>query len=94
MNPHSANRVPFVPTEFRRAHPELRKEARPLTATIALLVNEEGRVVETRLDKSSGFADLDHLALRIAGDWRFNPASLDGKPACSWGRLAATFKWK
>ena len=89
----AASKVPSVPADFRRAHPELKEKAQPITSVMALLVNEAGRVVEVRIRKSSGYDEIDREAMEIAGKWRFNPGSVDGRPMCSWGTLGATFVW-
>lgn len=57
-----------------------------------LLVSEEGKIARARIDKSSGFFRLDHAALAAAGTWSAIPATLDGKPVCSWGRFSIEFR--
>jgi len=52
---------------------------------LQLLINEEGRVTDIRLVKSSGFKRLDDAALKyVKRAWRFTPGTKDGKPAPMW----------
>jgi TonB family protein len=44
------------------------------------VVNADGNVGDTRIESSSGYADLDAAALDMVKSWRFKPATRDGKP--------------
>lgn len=54
-------------------------------------VNEEGRVTDTRLARSSGSPELDELALRSAVEWRFTPAMNRDQPRAVWVSLPVVF---
>lgn len=64
------------------------------TVTLLLLVNEDGAIARGMVERSTGFRSLDQAALDGARTWSFNPATLDGKPHCMWGRFAVTFRLK
>ena len=44
------------------------------TVQVAFHIDEQGRVLETRVDGSSGFGQLDEAAVRVADVMRFTPA--------------------
>lgn len=47
-------------------------------------VGVDGRVTEIRLRQSSGSALLDRTAIETVKKWRFNPATVDGRPVAEW----------
>jgi TonB family protein len=48
----------------------------------AVLVQEDGKVAETKIISSSGYPRLDHAALGVALEaWTFEPARLNGQPS-------------
>jgi len=52
---------------------------------LQLLIDEEGKVADVRLAKTSGFPRLDEAALKfVKRAWRFTPGTKDGKPAKIW----------
>ena len=63
------------------------------SVTLALLVGADGRIMDARLDRTSGHARLDEAALRAArGDVRFIPGTEDGQPRAMWHRITITFR--
>ena len=62
------------------------------TTLVYYVVNEDGSVGETRVEKSSGFADLDAASLEMVKTWRFKPATKDGKPITVSNRVDVTWK--
>lgn len=50
---------------------------------LRLLISAEGRVVESKIDKSSGFSRLDEAARQALVLCRFKPATTDGQPVQS-----------
>jgi TonB family protein len=48
------------------------------TATVRVAVSAAGRVLDCKLQSSTGNADLDAAALRSVKSWRFTPAVRDG----------------
>ena len=47
---------------------------------VDFLIDVEGRVVETSVAMSSGFVELDGVALRVGRHYRFRPAIQKGEP--------------
>jgi len=63
------------------------------TVIMLLTVDESGRVIEAKIDKSSGFDRLDQAALAEAKrTWRLIPGKIDGKPVTMEYKFAVTFK--
>lgn len=54
------------------------------TSTVSFLIGVDGRVVDSKILKSSGFRDLDRAAQNAIGKCRFKPAMIDGKPQQDW----------
>jgi protein TonB len=60
---------------------------------LQVLVDTDGRVLDTKLVQSSGFGRLDQAALDgVKTDYRFLPGTLDGKPQQMW--YTFKFTWK
>jgi TonB family protein len=57
------------------------------TVTVAFLVDENGRVKDSKLAESSGFMRLDMEAQTALGKCSFHPALQDGKPVQSWAHV-------
>lgn len=62
------------------------------TTTLALLISENGKVLDAKLDQSSGFADLDRAARKALVRCTFQPATRHGQPQQSWAKLS--WKWQ
>lgn len=60
-------------------------------STISFLIGVDGRVMDSKLTKSSGFRDLDKAAQTALGKCRFKPAMIDGKPEQAW--TAVQYVW-
>jgi protein TonB len=54
------------------------------TTTISFLIGVDGRVVDSKITKSSGFRDLDRAAQAALGKCRFKPAMVNGQPEQAW----------
>ncbi|MEZ5498338.1 MAG: TonB family protein [Steroidobacteraceae bacterium] len=60
---------------------------------VAVLVGVEGRVLEARVSRSSGYAALDEAALREARrNWRFLAATADGNAIAAWHEVRVVFR--
>jgi protein TonB len=57
------------------------------TVTLAFLIDGNGRVQESRVERSSGHSRLDEAARRALSLCQFRPATVDGRPEASWARL-------
>ena len=74
-------------------YPPLLKEARiGGRAMVWFFIDEEGRVLETRLKESSGHEKLDEAALRVASAMRFSPAMNRDKRTKVWVQFPVIFQ--
>lgn len=62
------------------------------TVIISVQVLENGRVGAVRLEKSSGYPQLDAAATRAAARWRLTPGTRDGVPVAMWKQIPITFR--
>jgi protein TonB len=63
------------------------------TVVMLLTVDESGKVIEAKVDKSSGFERLDQAAINEAlRAWRLLPGTVGGKPVTMQYKFAVTFK--
>jgi len=62
------------------------------TVTLQFLIGLDGRVVESRVEKSSGYRDLDNAARNALSLCKFKPGTTDGKPEQSWTKMQ--YVWK
>lgn len=90
-------RVPAAyDTSKNCAKPEYPSISRRLEETgsvmLALLVDEDGKVIDGKIEKSSGFSRLDNAALSALQLCQFKPGLANGKPEKSWARVPYTWK--
>lgn len=62
------------------------------TVTMAFLVSTEGKVIESKVDTSSGSKSLDKAAIAAFSLCKFKPGSKDGKIEQMWVKV--DFVWK
>lgn len=62
------------------------------TVTLGFLVAPDGKVLESKVEKSSGSKSLDKAALGALSLCKFKPGTKDGKPDQLWARV--DFVWK
>ena len=62
------------------------------TAVVLFLIDETGKVLETKLQTGSGHAALDDAALKVADVAEFTPAMNRDKPVPVWIALPITFR--
>ncbi|MGE0386428.1 MAG: energy transducer TonB [Gammaproteobacteria bacterium] len=85
-NPKRPNTQPPYPPTARRMGQEG-------SVVLALLVGADGKVIEAKVDSSSGFPALDDAAVKEASRrWKFIPGTKDGAPAAMWHKVKVTFK--
>lgn len=60
--------------------------------TVAFLINLDGRVLESKIEKSSGSRRLDEAAKNALSLCKFQPAMVDGKPEKSWAHIE--YAWR
>ncbi|MCC2655971.1 MAG: tonB family C-terminal domain protein [Panacagrimonas sp.] len=61
-------------------------------SAISLLISDTGKVLQTRLDASSGYRRLDEAAIRAFSRCKFIVGTVDGKPEASW--FSIKYKWQ
>jgi protein TonB len=61
------------------------------TVAMAFLVNAEGKVVESKVEKTSGFKNLDTAAVKSLSACKFKPGTKDGKADQTWAKVE--YKW-
>ncbi len=62
------------------------------TTSMSFLVNTDGSVADSKLEKSSGFKGLDKAAQRGLSACKFKPGTKDGSPAQTWAKV--DYAWK
>jgi TonB family protein len=80
--------VIYSPIQYPASAVSAREEG---TTSVDALVEADGRVSRTMLDKSSGHASLDNAALQSVSRWRFSPRKRNGKAEAWWVRLPVSF---
>ena len=58
------------------------------TVTLALLIGASGKVSEAKVQRSSGFKELDRAALAALSMCKFKPATTNGVAEPAWGQIA------
>lgn len=62
------------------------------TTSMSFLVNADGSVAESKLEKSSGFKNLDKAAMKALSACKFKPGIKNGAPAQTWAKV--DYAWK
>ena len=62
------------------------------TVSMSFLVNPDGTVADSKLEKTSGFKNLDKAALKSISACKFKPGTKDGAPAQTWTKV--DYAWK
>lgn len=70
--------------EYPAASKRLEEEGQVL---LRFMIDEAGKVIESRIETSSGFARLDEAARTALSQCQFKPGTADGKPERSWASL-------
>ncbi|MGZ8316902.1 MAG: energy transducer TonB [Telluria sp.] len=55
--------------------------------SMAFLVSADGRVVDSKVEKSSGFKNLDKAAVKAISACKFKPGTKDGAAAQTWTKV-------
>ena len=61
------------------------------TVILLILVGTDGSPKDIKVEKSSGYRELDRSAMDPAKQWRFNPTVRDGKKVEGYARVPVTF---
>ncbi|MBI2882890.1 MAG: energy transducer TonB [Candidatus Methylomirabilis oxyfera] len=64
------------------------------TALLKFLVQADGGVANVTIERSSGYADLDHAAVQAIKRWRFEPTRRDHRAVAAWAVLPVEFRLK
>jgi protein TonB len=75
--------------EYPSASKRLEEEG---TVQLKFLVGSDGKVIESAVEKSSGFRRLDEAARAGLSKCQFKPATVDGKPQQSWASMKYTWR--
>lgn len=62
------------------------------TVVLRFLIAEEGRVVESKVERSSGSPRLDEAARSALSKCKFKPGTVDGLPEQSWASMKYTWR--
>lgn len=62
------------------------------TVSMSFLVAADGTVLESKLDKSSGYKNLDKAAMKALASCKFKPGTKDGAPAQGWTKI--DYAWR
>lgn len=54
------------------------------TVRLRFLVGEDGKVIQSMIEKSTGYKRLDETARTALSKCLFRPATVDGKPEQAW----------
>ena len=60
--------------------------------TMAFLVGTDGSVVDSKIEKSSGYKNLDKAAIKALSACKFKPGTKDGAVAQTWTKV--DYSWK
>jgi len=80
---------PCAPPDYPRA--SLANEEKGVVV-VGVLVAVDGKAVETKVEKSSSFRNLDRAAAAAFSKCKFKPATKDGKPDQQWTTINFEFK--
>ena len=83
----------FVPSKCKLEYPKasLMNEEQG-TVSMSFLVNADGSVADSKLEKTSGFKNLDKAALKSLAACKFKPGTKNGAPAQTWTKV--DYAWK
>jgi protein TonB len=76
---------PEYPTASRRMEEEG-------TVSLRFLIGTDGKVIQSEIDKSSGYKRLDEAARAGLSRCQFRPATVDGKPEQAWASMKYTWR--
>lgn len=86
--PHSDPATPLTQPPYPETARVMAMEG---SVVLSLLINEGGLVSRARIKKGARFPILNAAALEGTRDWKLQPGTAQGKPACMWGDFAVQF---
>jgi protein TonB len=75
--------------EYPSASRRLEEEG---TVALRFLVGVDGKVIQSEIEKSSGFPRLDQAARAGLSKCRFQPATVDGQAEQAWASMKYTWR--
>ncbi len=75
--------------EYPSASRRLEEEG---TVSLRFLVGVDGKVMQSEIEKSSGYRRLDEAARAGLAKCQFRPATVDGKPEQAWASMRYTWR--
>jgi TonB family protein len=79
----------YAPVQYPSSAVSSRQEG---TVLVMTEVDASGRTVGAKVEKSSGYLDLDAAALQSISEWTFRPGMKQGKPTAQWIRVPVRFQ--
>jgi TonB family protein len=67
------------------------REAHEGTVVVLILVGVKGMPLDIRIEKSSGYRELDKAAIASARGWTFKPKTVDGVPTEAYAKVPINF---
>ena len=71
--------------------PQALRQRHEGTVTLMILVGVDGSPKDIKVEKSSGYRELDRAAVETAQKWRFNPMIRNGQKIEGYARVPVTF---
>lgn len=62
------------------------------TVSLRFLIGTDGKVIQSEIEKSSGYKRLDEAARAGLSRCQFRPATVDGKPEQAWASMKYTWR--
>ena len=62
------------------------------TVSLRFLIGPDGKVIQSEIEKSSGYKRLDEAARAGLSRCQFRPATVDGKPEQAWASMKYTWR--
>lgn len=88
----SASIASYAATNRKPPYPRLsRSSGEQGTVVLKVLVQADGTVGALEIARSSGYPLLDQSATSTVRTWRFNPATVDGRPVSEWYQIPIPF---
>ena len=91
VRPEIRNRSEVQAVLMREYPPNLRDVGIGGQVVVWFYLSETGQVLDSRISESSGQAELDAAALKVAAVFQFTPAMNRGEPVPVWIQLPITF---
>jgi len=61
---------------------------------ISIFISPSGAMMQSRVEDSSGFEDLDAAAMAMVARWKYQPAAINGKPSPAYTGVRVAFVLK